>query len=727
MNSRTKADPAEAYREERKARIAKATKKKNKQMDPHAKRVIGRTVGIIVAVAVCLAAVYGLLNFFGVPQKLLTAVTVDGTKYSVAKYNYFYAQQFINTANTAYSYDQNYSEGMGKMLTGFDYKVSPSEQTTTDADGNEITYAEKFKTDAIAAIEKNDYYYKQATAAGFTLDGDIQTEINEAIDSIRTSAKNSGYSLNRYITKQYGKGLNEKMVREIMTRQEIVEHYLEDYKDSIGAKVTDEEIDAVYNEDPAQHQVVNMRLFGFSLTKETAEESETEPAAEAETEAVTEPAAEGETEAVTEAETEVETEAETEAAEAETEAAEGETEAAEGETEPAESETEPAAEEVTYTNDEQRERAQAMLDAITDEESFIALCREYCTPADAEAFTHNEASFAQHVTYAAAKNYIGEDGAGWLFSADRVKGDKKLFESSGDSGDYIYIILIVDPAFRNDVALRNVRHILVKFDTENMTDDIPNVATDTENLTKKALELAAGLPAEGETTEAAAEAAATEAATAATTEAATDAATTEAATAATTAAATDAATTEAATETAEGETKTGDGAEAEPVLKSSYLAKAGKYLQEYLDGDKTEDSFAALADKYSDDTSTVKSEDSSAASTSGSTGGLISDMDTGEYVAPFEAWAYDESRQPGDTGIIESEYGYHVMYYVSTNAEPEWKADIRESIASERATSGQKDDEANYVGSAQFGSVLEWAYKKAADFIEGAYFSNSYI
>ena len=67
------------------------------------------------------------------------------------------------------------------------------------------------------------------------------------------------------------------------------------------------------------------------------------------------------------------------------------------------------------------------------------------------------------------------------------------------------------------------------------------------------------------------------------------------------------------------------------------------------------------------------------------------------------------------------------MYYVSTNAEPEWKADIRESIASERATSGQKDDEANYVGSAQFGSVLEWAYKKAADFIEGAYFSNSYI
>ena len=34
-------------------------------------------------------------------------------------------------------------------------------------------------------------------------------------------------------------------------------------------------------------------------------------------------------------------------------------------------------------------------------------------------------------------------------------------------------------------------------------------------------------------------------------------------------------------------------------------------------------------------------------------------------VTSFEEWVYDETRQPGDTGIIESDYGYHIMYYVS--------------------------------------------------------------
>ena len=33
-------------------------------------------------------------------------------------------------------------------------------------------------------------------------------------------------------------------------------------------------------------------------------------------------------------------------------------------------------------------------------------------------------------------------------------------------------------------------------------------------------------------------------------------------------------------------------------------------------------------------------------------------------VKPFEDWCFDESRKPGDTGIVESDYGYHVMYYV---------------------------------------------------------------
>ena len=31
----------------------------------------------------------------------------------------------------------------------------------------------------------------------------------------------------------------------------------------------------------------------------------------------------------------------------------------------------------------------------------------------------------------------------------------------------------------------------------------------------------------------------------------------------------------------------------------------------------------------------------------------------------FNDWCFDASRKPGDTGIVKTSYGYHVMYFVS--------------------------------------------------------------
>ena len=32
-------------------------------------------------------------------------------------------------------------------------------------------------------------------------------------------------------------------------------------------------------------------------------------------------------------------------------------------------------------------------------------------------------------------------------------------------------------------------------------------------------------------------------------------------------------------------------------------------------------------------------------------------------VQTFNDWCFDESRQPGDSGIVETDYGYHIMYF----------------------------------------------------------------
>ena len=93
--------------------------------------------------------------------------------------------------------------------------------------------------------------------------------------------------------------------------------------------------------------------------------------------------------------------------------------------------------------------------------------------------------------------------------------------------------------------------------------------------------------------------------------------------------------------------------------KAAALAEAERILQEWKDGEATEESFGLLANTYSEDGG------------SNTTGGLYEDIAPGaSYVENFLNWSIDMSRQVGDTGIVETEYGYHIMYYVA--GEPYW-------------------------------------------------------
>ena len=82
-------------------------------------------------------------------------------------------------------------------------------------------------------------------------------------------------------------------------------------------------------------------------------------------------------------------------------------------------------------------------------------------------------------------------------------------------------------------------------------------------------------------------------------------------------------------------------------------------MDQWLAGDATEDSFAALANEKSQDPG------------SNTNGGLYENVYKGQMVEPFENWCFDESRVPGDTGLVKTSYGCHVMYFVSST--PIWE------------------------------------------------------
>lgn len=414
------------YRAERKKRLANNAKKSSKKGIDSVKVVtwVVRAIAIVLAVGIAVFALYQ----FGVPQKFMPAVKVGDRTYSVAEYSYYYSSVFQTYVEQSNSLQQSYG------YTLFDYTKDPAVQTTTDEDGNKITYDELFRQRVLTTLETANYYLDKCEAEGITLSDEHKAEIDELIGSIASSAEANHFSASRYISYVYGKGLNEKMFRELLEEQYLVAQYLEDVEEDCYSSFTDEELEKAYAEDPGEFQAVDLRLFGFDVEKEE-EKEETTTATE-------------ETTAETSEETTV-TE-DTTAAE-ETTAEEETTDAAEEETTEA-VEKEPSKTELL---------AEEMLGRIKDEASFIELAYEYAAEKDKETFKKDTATLAKNIKRATVKDQIGEDLAEWLYSADRKVGDKKVYPTD----DYVYVIYIIKTAYRAEEPLVDARHILVSFDS----------------------------------------------------------------------------------------------------------------------------------------------------------------------------------------------------------------------------------------------------------------------
>ncbi len=108
-----------------------------------------------------------------------------------------------------------------------------------------------------------------------------------------------------------------------------------------------------------------------------------------------------------------------------------------------------------------------------------------------------------------------------------------------------------------------------------------------------------------------------------------------------------------------------------PKTDEVLKAEAEKVLAEYNAGEKTEKSFGELAAKYSKDPGSAEK------------GGLYADMDQAfqQRLAPeFRAWFQDTPRKPGDTGIIKTSFGYHIMYFVEHSEEKAEDRAIKDTL-----------------------------------------------
>lgn len=99
--------------------------------------------------------------------------------------------------------------------------------------------------------------------------------------------------------------------------------------------------------------------------------------------------------------------------------------------------------------------------------------------------------------------------------------------------------------------------------------------------------------------------------------------------------------------------------------------QAEDVLKKFNEGDKTEDSFAALANEYNEDTG------------SSSNGGLYEHIYPGQMVTEFNDWVFDANRKAGDVELVETDYGYHIIYFVAKDGKDYYDSAIRSSKANE--------------------------------------------
>lgn len=580
---------AELYREERKARLAKAAKQNAKGKKSVSVGRRGQSViSIVVVAAIIIGIVSIVLNSFGIFNRGKNIMEVGGEDVDQYEVVYYASQTYQMYAQYA----------MYGYLNDFAVDVQPDEQPYPgEIEGIENpTYADFFIYTAKEQVRSVKALVKYAEQNGITLDASELASVQSQIAEMKQTADSYGYGYPNFLRSEYGygKGMTPKLYEKILTEAALAQKVSTVKNDEFTAIYTDEKLEEIYLEEITSYGVVSYRAY---TVKALAPEKDAEldfETAKANAEILA--AAESE-EAFLLAVSELEKALENE-------------KYADYITD----NTLTLKEDATYTS----------LSTAGD-----VLVEEAAVPEeDAEAETE-EAVEDEEAKEDEAEDKKEEEKLAvcdWLFDEERKAGDTCIAEKTATG----YTVFMVHETVHKIATeyTYDVRHILIQFPDEEEHDHEGEEAEVPE--TAEGEEATEGTEAE----------------------------------------------TEAEAEKEEPRvpelidtTKYKDAniyidVDLETTKDAQLYMEAQDILVEYLDGDRTEEAFGELAKEYSADGNAQQ-------------GGIYEAVEEGTMVAEFEGWALAEGREAGDVGIVETSYGYHIMYFIAKDEATSWSSIIK--------------------------------------------------
>ena len=516
-------------------------------MEPNKKRIITAVISVVLVIALLFTYVAtgfvrkGMSATLGWPQSTFTAYTfkdTDGEKHKIkiSTYNYYFSMYYNNLKSTVSQYKQ-YGLDLDQMNMDVDFDKKLSAQTRTEDDKTQ-TWLEYVQEQVEEQIKTTYMFYYMAVKANDGTEPEIteeqQSDIDEALESYETSAKQYGFTLSGYLEAAMGKGVDEEVFRKEARISYIAENYESEYQEGLNNKNYDDaDLEAYRDAHLADLQSVDIKLF----------ECDSE------------------------------------------------------------------------------DDAKAFMDELkSDGSNFAQLASKYsgddwdkeANKNDVET-TYNNMTLGTMKKLGFAISTVDSDsddtysGLDWLYSSDRKAGDKKQDSTS--------VVYVVKPVYLSEVKTVNVRHILIKPEAEDGTDEDGHNHSDAKECSQEEWDAA--------------------------------------------------------------------------------YDKAKSVLDEFKAGENTSDAFAELAK--------TNSADSNA-----SAGGLYENVTPNQMVPSFNSWCFDSERGAGDTAIVKTEYGYHVMYFEGYGEHTVWQYTAQQALASDDGTTALDDLKAkaelkkNWFGSRYF-------------------------
>ena len=246
----------------------------------------------LIAAAFLIVVILSAIWRTNLIPRMTPAATIDGQNYNAGEVSYYYQnvyRSFVNNYSYVLSYvgldtsrpleSQEITESAAAML-GLDLggdaeDETSSEDTAAPTEGEEegtdapvedagtgMTWKDYFLDQALDNMATIQAGLKAAGDEGYTFSDSIQTQYDEAMDSLRSSAAASGVSVSQYLTSTFGAGITEKIYGEQLMRSIRYSDYATSYQE--GLSYSDSELKAVYDEDPNAYDHVSYEIVSFS-------------------------------------------------------------------------------------------------------------------------------------------------------------------------------------------------------------------------------------------------------------------------------------------------------------------------------------------------------------------------------------------------------------------------------------------------------------------------------